>query len=241
MCFWECDDLKKYDSLSYQGPTSTLYSNRTRIFLSYSNPTRKFLKNDRVASSVYYSHFGKIAARPASEYYSFMDTALVEILSFILSLISATSITQIYKCFHDVFDYHNNNGDDKDYNGGDDYCKIFIANHRFRYSLLYSVLGFFATTLLEPYSESKKATRRCLLKRHLKHMKNAPLLCFNNSPHQVERQLFKNIQQLWKYTRKIHLCVAWKIVHVRWRDTFSKTFNNFWKESLYPNLEWNLK
>ena len=28
-----------------------------------------------------------------------------------------------------------------------------------RYSLLYSVLGFFATTLLEPYSESKKATR----------------------------------------------------------------------------------
>ena len=40
-----------------QGPTSTLYSNRTRIFLSYSNPTRKFLKNDRVASSVYYLHF----------------------------------------------------------------------------------------------------------------------------------------------------------------------------------------
>ena len=36
---------------------------------------------------------------------------------------------------------------------------MFIANHRFRYSLLYSVLGFFATTLLEPYSKSKKATR----------------------------------------------------------------------------------
>ena len=45
-----------------QGPTSTLYSNRTRIFLSYSNPTRKFLKNDRVASSMYFSLFRKIAA-----------------------------------------------------------------------------------------------------------------------------------------------------------------------------------
>ena len=31
--------------------------------------------------------------------------------------------------------------------------KIFIADRRFRYSLLYSVLGFFATTLLEPYSK----------------------------------------------------------------------------------------
>ena len=48
----------------HQGPTSTLYSNRTRIFLSYSNPTRKFLKNDRVASSMYSSHFRKIAALP---------------------------------------------------------------------------------------------------------------------------------------------------------------------------------
>ena len=81
-----------------QGPTSTLYSNRTRIFLSYSNPTRKILKNDRVASSVYYSHIRKIAARPSSQYYSLMDTAevIVEILPFILSLSSATSRTQIY-------------------------------------------------------------------------------------------------------------------------------------------------
>ena len=47
-----------------QGPTSTGYSNRTRIFLYYSNPTRKFLKNDRVASSMYSSHFRKIAALP---------------------------------------------------------------------------------------------------------------------------------------------------------------------------------
>ena len=47
----------------HQGPTSTRYSNRTRIFLYYSNPTRKFLKNDRVASSMYTSHFRKIAAR----------------------------------------------------------------------------------------------------------------------------------------------------------------------------------
>ena len=60
-----------------QGPTRTLYLNRTRIFLSYSNPTRKFLKNDRVASSVYFSHFREIAARPASQYYSHMNTALV--------------------------------------------------------------------------------------------------------------------------------------------------------------------
>ena len=56
------------------------------------------------------------------------------------------------------------NGDDDDDIGNDDCYKIFIADHRFRYSLLYSVLGFFATTLLEPYSKSKKATRRrCLL------------------------------------------------------------------------------
>ena len=41
---------------------STRYSNQTRIFLHYSNPTRKFLKNDRVASSMYFSLFRKIAA-----------------------------------------------------------------------------------------------------------------------------------------------------------------------------------
>ena len=85
-----------------QGPTSTLYSNRTRIFLSYSNPTRKFLKNDRVASSVYYSHFRKIAARPASQYYSPMDTALVEIFSFISSLSSAINLV-----FYIIFNFRN--------------------------------------------------------------------------------------------------------------------------------------
>ena len=37
--------------------------------------------------------------------------------------------------------------------------KIFIADHRFRYSLLYSLLGFFTTTLLEPYTKSKNPTR----------------------------------------------------------------------------------
>ena len=31
--------------------------------LNYSNPTRKFLKNDRVSSRMYSSHFRKIAAR----------------------------------------------------------------------------------------------------------------------------------------------------------------------------------
>ena len=36
---------------------------------------------------------------------------------------------------------------------------MFIVGHRFRYSLLYSVLGFFITTLLKPYSESKDPTR----------------------------------------------------------------------------------
>ena len=45
-----------------QAPTSTRYSNRTQIFLHYSNPTRKFLKNDRVASRMYFSLFRKIAA-----------------------------------------------------------------------------------------------------------------------------------------------------------------------------------
>ena len=69
-------------------------------------PTRKFLKNDRVASSMYSSHFRKIAARPGD------------------------------------------NGDDDDCIGNDDYYKIFIAGHRFRYSLL------------EPYWKPKKSTRR---------------------------------------------------------------------------------
>ena len=36
---------------------------------------------------------------------------------------------------------------------------MFIFGHWFRYSLPYSVLGFFITTLLEPYSESKSPTR----------------------------------------------------------------------------------
>ena len=58
-------DLRHFWRPPYsQGPTSTRYSNRTRIFLYYSNPTRKFLKNDRVASSMYSSHFRKIAALP---------------------------------------------------------------------------------------------------------------------------------------------------------------------------------
>ena len=90
--------------------------------MSYSNPTRKFLKNDRVASSVYFSHFREIAARPASQYYSHMNTALVrspmsfdhkksnhyvvvimEVLSFISSLSSATSKTQTYFQHINVF------------------------------------------------------------------------------------------------------------------------------------------
>ena len=54
----------RYVPPSNQGPTSTRYSNWTRILLYYSNPTRKFLKNDRVASSMYSSHFRKIAALP---------------------------------------------------------------------------------------------------------------------------------------------------------------------------------
>ena len=70
--------------------------------LNYSNPTRKFLKNDRVASSVYYSHFRTIVAKPISHYYSLMDTALVEILSFILSLSSATNLV-----FYIIFNFSN--------------------------------------------------------------------------------------------------------------------------------------
>ena len=51
---------------------------------------------------MYYSHFRKIAARPASQYYSLMDTALVEILSFILSLSSATNLV-----FYIIFNFSN--------------------------------------------------------------------------------------------------------------------------------------
>ena len=51
---------------------------------------------------MYYSHFRKIAARPASQYYSLMDTALVEILSFILSLSSATNLA-----FYIIFNFSN--------------------------------------------------------------------------------------------------------------------------------------
>ena len=41
---------------------------------------------------------------------------------------------------------------------------MFIVGHWFHYSLLYSVLGFFITTLLKPYSESKNPTRWGLIK-----------------------------------------------------------------------------
>ena len=85
-----------------QGPTRTHYSNRTRIILYHSNPTRNFLKNYRVASRMYSSHFRKIAARPAIQNYSLIDTALVEILSFILSLSSATNLV-----FYIIFNFHN--------------------------------------------------------------------------------------------------------------------------------------
>ena len=91
----------------YSLPTidfATRYSTRYSDFFlqPYSNPTRKILKNDRVASSVYYSHFRKIAARSASQYYSLMDTALVEILSFISSLSSATNLV-----FYIIFNFSN--------------------------------------------------------------------------------------------------------------------------------------
>ena len=58
---------KTFAEYQEQGPTSTRYSNRTQIFLYYSNPTRKFLKIDRVASSSYSSHFITIVAMSASQ------------------------------------------------------------------------------------------------------------------------------------------------------------------------------
>ena len=76
----------------------------------------------------------------------------MEILSFNVFKFSYkqnTNLFSTYKYFHDALDYYNDNGDDDDDIGDDDCYKIFIADHRFRYSLLYSVLGFFATTLLE--------------------------------------------------------------------------------------------
>ena len=38
------DGYDQYHDHDHQGPTSTRYLNRTRVFLHYSNPTRKFLK-----------------------------------------------------------------------------------------------------------------------------------------------------------------------------------------------------
>ena len=49
-----------------QAPASTRYSNRTRICLSYSNPTRIFLENDRVASSTYHSRCWIVEAMTSS-------------------------------------------------------------------------------------------------------------------------------------------------------------------------------
>ena len=49
-----------------QAPASTRYSNRTRNFLCYSNPTRIFLENDRVASSSYHLRCCIIAAITSS-------------------------------------------------------------------------------------------------------------------------------------------------------------------------------
>ena len=59
---WLLDSCSGLKTCDHQAPTSTCYSNRTRIFLHYSNPTQKFLKNNRVASSMYLSLFRKIAA-----------------------------------------------------------------------------------------------------------------------------------------------------------------------------------
>ena len=88
----------------------------------------------------------------------------MEISSFKIFKSKTASKTRIYFQHINVFMMLlNDNGDDGAYIGDDDYYKIFIADHRFRYSLLYSVLGFFATTLLEPYSKPKKPTRRCLV------------------------------------------------------------------------------
>ena len=76
----------------------------------------------------------------------------MEILSFNVFKFSYkqnTNLFSTYKYFHDALDYYNDNGDDDDDIGDDDCYKTFIADHRFRYS----ILGFFATTLLEPYSK----------------------------------------------------------------------------------------
>ena len=55
---------------------------------------------------------------------------------------------------------------DDDDIGNDNDIWMFIIGHRFRYSLLYSVLGFFVTTLLELHSESKSPTRWGLTREH---------------------------------------------------------------------------
>ena len=73
----------------------------------------------------------------------------MEILSFKVFKFSYkqnTNLFSAYSYFNDALDYYND--DDNDIRDDDCY-KIFIAEHLFRYSVLYSVLGFFATTLLE--------------------------------------------------------------------------------------------
>ena len=75
----------------------------------------------------------------------------MDILSFNVFKFSYKQNTNLFSTFfNDTLDYYNDDDDDI---GDDDCYKIFIANHRFSYSLLYSVLGLFATTLLEPYSK----------------------------------------------------------------------------------------
>ena len=51
VCFDKIGDIVDYDL----GPTCTRYSNRTQIFLYYSNPTRKFLKLPTIAFAIRYS------------------------------------------------------------------------------------------------------------------------------------------------------------------------------------------
>ena len=77
---WQVVSMKLYRNYSCaRGPGSNEYPvlESNSDFFVLLEPYSEIFENDRVASSVYFSHFREIAARPASQYYSHMNTALV--------------------------------------------------------------------------------------------------------------------------------------------------------------------
>ena len=144
--WWQSEPLK--ETLlrvgCIQGPTSTRYSNRTLIFLYYSNPTRNFLKNDRVASSMYTWHLRKIAARLTIFYCPWYKTfpfwqkfdqrSSWKFCHLLLTIIMTMVMMTIISAIMIITKY-----------------SLSTIDFATRYSTRYS--DVFAATLLEPYSK----------------------------------------------------------------------------------------